>query len=206
MAEFSPASLGIAERAALLNALVAPRPVAFVSTVGADGRGNLAPFSFFMAAGYAPMAVAFSATNWRDGAPKDTLRNVEANGEFVVSVSTRAMAERLNQASYRYAYGEDEFDHAGFTRAPSVLVRPPRVAESPAALECRVLQVVRTGDGPAAGNVVVGEVLHVHVDASVMDGGVPDNRKIEHLVRLGGDWFASQGPATLFALRRPEAP
>jgi len=145
VAEFSPASLGIAERAALLNALVAPRPVAFVSTVGADGRGNLAPFSFFMAAGYAPMAVAFSATNWRDGAPKDTLRNVEATGEFVVSVSTRAMAERLNQASYRYAYGEDEFDH-------------------------------------------------------------PDNRKIEHLVRLGGDWFASQGPATLFALRRPEAP
>ncbi|MFN9213971.1 MAG: flavin reductase family protein [Gemmatimonadota bacterium] len=206
MAEFSPASLGIAERAALLNALVAPRPVAVVSTVGADGRGNLAPFSFFMAAGYAPMAVAFSATNWRDGAPKDTLRNVEATGEFVVSVSTRAMAERLNQASYRYPYGEDEFDHAGFTRAPSVLVRPPRVAESPAALECRVLQVVRTGDGPAAGNVVVGEVLHVHVDASVMDGGVPDNRKIEHLVRLGGDWFASQGPATLFALRRPEAP
>lgn len=206
MAEFSPASLAIGERAALLTALVAPRPVAFVSTVGPDGRGNLAPFSFFMAAGYAPMAVAFSATNWRDGAPKDTLRNVEATGEFVVSVSTRAMAERLNQASYRYAYGEDEFDHAGFTRAPSVLVRPPRVAESPAALECRVLQVVRTGDGPAAGNVVVGEVVHVHVDASVMEGGVPDNRRIEHLVRLGGDWFASQAPATLFALQRPAAP
>lgn len=206
MAEFAPASLGIAARAALLNALVAPRPVAFVSTLGPDGRGNLAPFSFFMAAGYAPMAVAFSATNWRDGAPKDTLRNVEATGEFVVSVSTRAMAERLNQASYRYAYGEDEFDHAGFTRAPSVLVRPPRVAESPAALECRVLQVVRTGDGPAAGNVVVGEVVHVHVDASVLDGGVPDNRRIEHLTRLGADWFAAQAPTALFELRRPEAP
>ncbi|MCU0622611.1 MAG: flavin reductase family protein [Gemmatimonadaceae bacterium] len=206
MAEFVPGTLGIAERSLLLNALVAPRPVAFVSTVSPDGHGNLAPFSFFMAAGYSPMAVAFSATNWRDGATKDTLRNVEATGEFVVSVSTRAMAERLNQASYRYAYGEDEFDHAGFTRAPSVMVAPPRVAESPAALECRVLQIVKTGDGPGAGNVVVGEVVHVHVDPAVMEGGLPDNRKIEHLVRLGADYFSTQRPEALFALKRPETP
>lgn len=206
MAEFVPANLGIAERSALLNSLVAPRPVAFVSTMSAEGKGNLAPFSFFMAAGYNPMAVAFSATNWRDGHAKDTMRNCEATGEFVVSVSTRAMAERLNQASYRYAYGEDEFDHAGFTRAPSVMVRPPRVAESPAALECRVLQIVKTGDGPGAGNVIVGEVLHVHVDPAVMDGGMPDNRRIEHLVRLGADYFSTQRPEALFSLKRPESP
>jgi flavin reductase (DIM6/NTAB) family NADH-FMN oxidoreductase RutF len=206
MAEFVPANLPVAERNKLLNALVAPRPVAFISTVSPEGVGNLAPYSFFMAAGYNPMAVAFSATNWRDGHPKDTLRNVEATGEFVVSVSTVEMAVKLNQASYRYEYGQDEFDHAGFTRAPSVMVRPPRVAVSPAALECRVLQIVKTGDGPAAGNVVVGEVVHVHVDASVMDGGWPDNRKIEHLVRLGGDWFAGQKPDTLFSLTRPETP
>lgn len=206
MAEFVPSNMPVGDRSLLLNSLVAPRPVAFVSTMSADGKGNLAPFSFFMAAGYNPMAVAFSATNWRDGEPKDTLRNVEATGEFVVSVSTRAMAEKLNQASYRYAPGEDEFDHAGFTRAPSVMVKPPRVAESPAALECRVLQIVRTGEGPAAGNVVVGEVIHVHVDPSVMQDGLPDNRKIEHLVRLGADYFSSQRADAIFSLKRPERP
>jgi flavin reductase (DIM6/NTAB) family NADH-FMN oxidoreductase RutF len=206
MAEFVPSALSVADRNKLLNTLVAPRPIAFVSTRSPEGFGNLAPFSFFMAAGYNPMAVAFSATNWRDGAPKDTLRNVEASGEFVVNVSTTAMAAKLNQASYRYAYGEDEFDLAGFTRAPSAVVGAPRVAESPAAMECRVLSIVKTGEGPAAGNVVVGEVVHVHVDESVLDGGWPDNRKIEHLMRLGGDWFSSQRPESLFALQRPESP
>lgn len=206
MAEFVPSSLDIANRSLLLNALVAPRPVAFVSTLSAEGKGNLSPFSFFMAAGYSPMAVAFSATNWRDGHPKDTLRNVEATGEFVVSVSTRAMAEKLNQTSFRYDYGDDEFDRVGFTRAKSTLVKPPRVAESPAALECRVLQIVRTGDGPGAGNVVVGEVLHVHVDDHVMHEGLPDNRKIEHLVRLGADWFSTQRSEALFQMARPTAP
>jgi flavin reductase (DIM6/NTAB) family NADH-FMN oxidoreductase RutF len=206
MAEFVPANMPIAERSALLTALVAPRPIAFISTVSAEGKGNLAPYSFFMGGGYNPMSVCFSATNWRDGIPKDTLRNVQETGEFVVNVSTREMAERLNQASYRYAHGDDEFDRVGFTRAPSVMVRAPRVAESPAALECRVYRIIPHGEGPAAGNYVIGEVVHVHVDASVMTDGHPDNRKIEHLVRLGAVWFASQGPATLFELERPTAP
>ena len=206
MAEFVPAALGIPERSALLLALVAPRPIAFVSTLGRDGSGNLAPFSFFMAAGYNPMSVAFAPLQWRDGGTKDTLTNVRDTGEFVVSVTTADMAARVNQASFRYAYGVDEFDAVGFTRAPSAVVKPPRVAESVASLECRVFQIVEHGSGPGAGAYVIGEVVHIHVDDAVLTRGVPDNHKIEHLARLGADVFLRAAPDALFDVARPTAP
>ncbi len=206
MAEFTPSALPPAIRNGLLTALVAPRPIAFVSTLSPAGVGNLAPFSFFMAGGYAPLSVCFSPVSWRDGSDKDSLRNVEATGEFVINIATADLAARLNQASYHYPPDVDEFEAVGLTRAPSAVVRPPRVLESPAALECRLFTVVRHGDQPSHANYVIGEVVHIHVDDEACTDGVPDNRKIEHLSRLGADWFSAIRPEQLFPVKRPTAP
>lgn len=203
MPAFTPDTLDVPARTRLLTALVAPRPIAFVSSLGRDGRGNLAPFSFFMAGGYAPMSVAFAPVRWRDGGEKDTLRNVEETGEFTIALATPAMLDRLNQASFRYPADVDEFDAVGFTRAPSAVVRPPRVAESPAALECRLHAVVRHGDGPGAGAYVIGEVVHVHADDAICLDGWPDSSRIEYLARLGGPWWGTMGPEELFEKQRP---
>lgn len=205
MPDFTPATLHVPERTRLLTALVGPRPIAFVSTLDGKGGGNLAPFSFFMAGGYAPLSVAFAPVRWRDGEPKDTLRNVEATGEFTISLATPAMLERLNQASHRYPAEVDEFDAAGFARAPAAVVRPPRVAESPAALECRLHTVVRHGDGPGAGAYVIGEVVHVHADDAICLDGWPDSSRIEYLARLGGEWWSAVRPGQLFRHARPTA-
>lgn len=206
MAEFGAAALSVSERAAFLTALVAPRPIALVSSLSASGAGNLAPFSFFMAAGYNPMSVAFSPVRFRDGREKDTLRNVRATGEFVINIATVEMAERLNQASYTYPAEVDEFDAAGFTRAPSLRVRPPRVAESAAALECTLYQVVEHGSGGASASYVIGEVVHLHVRDDVLVNGVPDNRRIEHVARLGAVAFGRVTPSMIFDLDRPASP
>ena len=142
------ADLDPPKRHAWLTPLIAPRPIALVSTVSAAGVGNLAPFSFFAMGGQNPQSVAFCPVADRDGNPKDTLRNVLETGEFVINVVSRAMAERVNQASAPYPPEVDELEAVGFTRAASTVVRPWRVAESPAQLECRVFQVVPHGSGP----------------------------------------------------------
>jgi flavin reductase (DIM6/NTAB) family NADH-FMN oxidoreductase RutF len=188
----------------LLTSLVAPRPIAFVSTVDAEGRPNLAPFSFFMMGGGNPPSVAFSPLHDRRRGTKDTLRNLEQTGEFVVNVVTRAMAERVNQASFEYAAGVDEFEAAGFTRAPSQLVRAPRVAESPAALECTLFQVVRHGDGAQAANYVIGEVVHLYVaDHALHADGLFDTGGQELCARLGRDEWSKLAPDAIFKLPRP---
>jgi flavin reductase (DIM6/NTAB) family NADH-FMN oxidoreductase RutF len=201
--DFVPADLAPRDRSRLLTRIVTPRPIALVSTQDAEGRGNLAPFSFFNAGGHAPMSCVFSATRHRSGGGKDTLANIEATGEYVISLVTRSMAERVNQASFEYPRGTDEFDAVGFTRAPSTRVRPPRVAESPVALECRVFSIVPHGDGPGASNYVIGEILLVHADDVVCVEGLPDERLIEPAARLGADrWIAFEQDA-VFALQRP---
>ena len=206
MAEFTIAQLGPRERAQLLTALVAPRPIAFVSTLNANGAGNLAPFSFFMAGGYNPMSVAIAPLRLRDGAEKDTLRNVRETGEFVINIATHDLVAKLNMASFDYPADVDEFDVTGLSRAPSTLVKPPRVAEAVASLECRVFQIIPHGSGPSAGTYVIGEVVYVHVSDAALSGGIPDNRKIEHVARLGAHAYARITPATLFDLERPHSP
>jgi flavin reductase (DIM6/NTAB) family NADH-FMN oxidoreductase RutF len=195
--------LGPREAYGLMTRIVAPRPIAFVSTLSPEGVGNLAPFSYFMMGGSNPASCIFCPINSRDGVEKDTLRNVEQTGEYVINVAVRSLAERMNQASYTYPYGVDEFDKAGLTRLPSERVKPPRVAESPIQLECRLFQVLRHGAGSLASNYIVGEVLLVHVDEALLTDGLPDNAKIEHIGRLGQDWYAHVTPASLFPLPRP---
>lgn len=193
-----------AERHRWLTPLIAPRPIAFVSTISAEGVGNLAPFSFFAMGGQNPQGVAFCPTADRHGNPKDTLRNIRETGEFTINLVSREMAERVNQASAPYPPEVDEFDVTGFTRVPSVAVRPPRVAEAPAALECRLLQLVPQGSGPMHGTWVIGEVLHlwVHDDVLAADG-LPDTGRIAFASRLGRDEWAVTDTSSIFRLTRP---
>jgi flavin reductase (DIM6/NTAB) family NADH-FMN oxidoreductase RutF len=203
---FALAALAPPERARLLTRVIAPRPIAVVSSLDADGRGNLAPFSFFTAGGHTPPTCCFVPVRDRHGHAKHTLRNITATGEYVINVATRALADRINQASFEYPDGVDEFDAAGFTRVPSIAVRPPRVAESPVHLECRLLTALPTGDGPGAGTYVIGEILHIHAADAVCTDGLPDNAKLAQLARLGADFYLGVDPAQLFALPRPTGP
>ncbi len=202
--EIRLADLAPHDRHRWLTPLIAPRPIAFVSTVSARGVGNLAPFSFFAMGGQSPQSVAFCPVADRDGNPKDTLRNVVETGEFVINVVSHAMAPLVNQASAPYPFDVDEFDAVGFTRVASSVVRPPRVGESPAALECRVFQIVEHGSGPLHGTWVIGEALVLHVDERVLaEDGLPDTAKVEPAARMGRHEWAWVGAQNMFTLVRP---
>ena len=152
-----------------LVGIVTPRPIAWVTTVDLAGRVNLAPFSFFNAFGANPPVVVFSPTNRRDGTKKDTLLNVEATGEFVIHAAVAPLAEQVNQSSKELPRGESEVEYVGLHTVPSVKVKPPRLVESPVAMECTLRQIIPIGSGPIAGNLVIGEVLMIHVSDAVLD-------------------------------------
>src|SRR5438270_205860 len=152
-----PAELSRADAHRLLLHCVAPRPIAFVSTLSVEGVANLAPFSYFMAGGANPPSVVISPLTDRTGQPKDSLRNIQATGEYVINVVTYSMRDRMNTASAEFPYGVNEWDQCGFTSVPSVRVKPARVAESPLAIECRLFQLVPHGSGPLSANYVIGE-------------------------------------------------
>jgi flavin reductase (DIM6/NTAB) family NADH-FMN oxidoreductase RutF len=186
----------------MLVGVVTPRPIAWVTTVDPAGRVNLAPFSFFNAFGANPPVVVFSPTRRRDATKKDTLLNVEATGEFVVHASVASLAEKVNQSSKEIPPGESEIELVGLHTTPSVKVKPPRLTEAPVAMECKVRQIVPVGDGPIAANLVIGEVLMIHVDDAVLDAqGKPDPRKLRTVARLGGDYWCHT--TDLFEQKRP---
>ena len=186
----------------LLVGIVTPRPIAWVTTIDPDGRVNLAPFSFFNAFGANPPVVVFSPTLRRDGGKKDTLRNVEATGEFVLNAAVESLAEKINLSSKELPYGQSEVDLTGLRLLPSVKVKPPRIAETPVTMECRLLQIVPLGKGPIAGNLVIGEILVMHIDEAVLDGkGRIDPRKLQTIARLGGDYYCRT--SDLFEMKRP---
>jgi flavin reductase (DIM6/NTAB) family NADH-FMN oxidoreductase RutF len=186
----------------LLVGVVTPRPIAWVTTVSPAGVINLAPFSFFNVFGANPPVVVFSPTNKRDGTKKDTLNNVIASGEFVVNVSVAKLAEQVNLTSRELPPDQSEIELAGLHTTASVRVRPPRVTEAPGALECKVRQIIPMGDGPIAGNLVIGEVVMIHVADDVLDAaGRPDPRKLRTVARLGGDSWCHT--SDLFELKRP---
>jgi flavin reductase (DIM6/NTAB) family NADH-FMN oxidoreductase RutF len=200
----APESLDPRARYALLLHCVSPRPIAFVSTLSPDGIGNLAPFSFFMAGGANPPSVIISPTTPRDGQPKDTLRNIQATGAYVISVVTYAMRERMNQASAEWPYGVSEWEKAGFEAAPSVVVAPPRVADSPLSIECRLFQVVPHGDGPLSANYVLGEVVYYHAAEELFtDDGMVDPTRVDYIARMGADWYARADADAMFEMPRP---
>ena len=206
MPDFDPAALSAMERSRLLTRVIAPRPIAFVSTLNAAGQGNLAPFSYFNGGGQTPMSCVFAATRDRHGFGKHTLANIEATGEYVINISTRAIAERINKASFEYPADVDEFDVAGFTRVPSVRVRPPRVGESPISLECKLHAVVPHGSGPGSANYIIGEVVMLHVADAVCVDGLPDERLVGLVARGGADRWLTVHAEDFFPLPRPTEP
>lgn len=191
--ELDPESLAPRERYKLLIGCIVPRPIAFVSTIAPDGRLNLAPFSFFNGIGSDPMTVLFCPANKADGGEKDTLRNCKpasegGTGQFVVNAAVEGYAREVAAASEPLAYGESEFELARLATAPSARVKPPRVARAPWAFECETLSVVRTNPGrPLGGNVVIGRVVHVHLDESIVEPPLRiDPLRLAAIGRMGG--------------------
>jgi len=191
------------------KALAVPRPIGWIATVDADGRPNLAPYSFFNAISDRPPMVMFSS-----GGRKDTLRNIEATGEFTCSIASWDLREAMNLSSAPVAPGVDEFRLAGLTAAASMCVRPPRVGEAPAAFECRVWQVLplpappaRPGatTAPEGYTLVIGEVLAVYIDDRYIADGLVDTGRMRPLARLGYMDYSSVTPESMFSLNRPEA-
>lgn len=184
----------------VLSNLVVPRPIAFVSTLSADGVANLAPFSYFNLGGVSPPSLVFCTVLGSGGAKKDTLRNIEETGEYVVNLVTREMAEGMNETSGAYPHDFDEWAVSGFTRLASEVVAPARVGESAVQFECRLFQVVGHGDGAGAGRYVIGEVARAHVRSDVVEGGLAGFAPIS---RLGGPDYLDLASGERFGMSRP---
>lgn len=191
--DFDPASIGPGRFYRLLTAVVVPRPIAWVSSTSASGVDNLAPHSFFTVASVSPPIVQFTSVG-----AKDTLRNVRETGEFVVNFTPEPLFEVINETATDYPPELSEFDGAGVAREPSLRVRPPRVAGSPVALECRLHTVLPVGDC----FVVMGEVLHAAIADEVLVDGHPEVRRLRPLARLGRDEWATIGDVREIKRRR----
>ena len=200
--QLDPESLDVRDRYALMIGLIQPRPIAWVSTISSDGKTNLAPFSFFTGICANPMTLCFAPVNDRHGKKKDTLLNIEATKQFVVNIATESNAEKMNQTSAPYPYGVSEFEKAGVTPLPSIKIKPPRVAESPAAYECELVQIVRLGEGPLSGNLIIGKVVQIHVDDRIYNSGKIKHQDLKTIGRMEGSWYTRTGDA--FELPRPE--
>ena len=188
----------------VLTGVVVPRPIAFVSTVSAGGIINLAPFSFFSAVAYDPPTIVFSSSRYagdKREKKKDTLVNIEETGEFVVNVVVDDIAEAMNQTAAEYPAEVNEFEIAGLTAIPSDIVAPPRVAESPVNMECRLSQVLPIGRGDHHWGLVIGEIVLVHVRDDLISGHRIDHQKLRPTGRLAGDMYCHT--ADTFELVRP---
>jgi flavin reductase (DIM6/NTAB) family NADH-FMN oxidoreductase RutF len=185
-----------------LNAIIGPRPIGWISSIGADGVRNLAPYSFFNLFAYRPPIIGFSSTGW-----KHSLANIEATGEFVWNLATRDLAEAVNHSSAMVGPEIDEFDLAGVEALPALLVKPDRVAASPVTFECRHTQTLRleAADGrPIDQWVVFGEVIGVHIDPALLDDGVYRTARARPIVRGGGaDEYFEITEDRLFRMKRP---
>ncbi|MCC6606026.1 MAG: flavin reductase family protein [Anaerolineae bacterium] len=188
---FNPEELTNRDRYKLMIGSIVPRPIAWVSTIDAEGRPNLAPFSFFTAVCSNPMTLLFSP-GWSDvrGRMKDTLHNIRAVPEFVINITNEATAEAMNLTATEFDAGVDEFAWAGVTAVPSETIRVPRVAEAPIAFECKLQQIVVVHEGPGGGAVVLGEVQSIFVRDDVMENGRIDPIKLQPIGRMAGSGYA----------------
>lgn len=183
--------------------VIAPRPIAWVSTVSATGVRNLAPFSFFTGVGSRPPSVLFCPANRRDGGPKDTLKNILETHEFVINVVPYRLAEAMNLSSAELPSEESEFELTGLQVSESVVVKAPGVSSSPIRMECRLLQHLALDDGPGGANIVLGEIVHLHLDDNVLDStGYADPVLLDLVGRLGGAAYCRTTEP--FELARPK--
>ena len=197
--------LTTAEKQNYLQHAIAPRPVCFASTVDTNGNINLSPFSFFNLFSTNPPIVIFSPSRRvRDNTTKHTLENVKEVPEVVINIADYDMVQQVSLASCEFPKGVNEFVKAGFTAVPATIVKPPMVKESKVKMECKVLEIKKLGDEGGAGNLVICEVLRMHIDDSILDEHKKINqRKLHHIARLGGDWYCKVDETNLFQVEKP---
>ena len=204
MREIDPKQLSVSEVHKILLGGVAPRPIAFVSTISKDGVPNLAPFSFYNLFSYNPPVICFSASRrGSDGKLKDTYVNLIETKECVVQAVTYAMVEQVSLSSSYYAADVDEFLKSGFTPLPSKTVSVPRVKESPFQMECKLLQMIPLGEKSGAGNIAICEVTYIHVAEDVLSKGTIDPHKIDLVARLADDLYTRVSGNTIFEIEKP---
>jgi flavin reductase (DIM6/NTAB) family NADH-FMN oxidoreductase RutF len=201
----TPGEIPIPQLHQYLIGSVAPRPICFASTVDSNGLPNLAPFSFFNVFSANPPILIFAPNNsGKTGQPKHTLLNVKEVPEVVINMVNYEMVEKMNVAAAPWDRGVSEFEKAGFTPLNSDLIKPFRVAESPVQIECKVLEVKEMGQGGGAGNIVICQVLRMHISEDILnEEGKIDQHKIDLVGRLGGSWYSNSRNEALFQLAQP---
>lgn len=205
MKTIAPKELSVGAFHQLMLSSIVPRPIAFASTVDAEGQVNLSPFSFFNAFGSNPPLLIFSpARRVRDNTTKHTLQNVREVPEVVINVVDFAMVEQMSLASTEYPKGVNEFVKAGFTEEKSRKVRPPRVKESPVAFECKVLQIIPVGEEGGAANLILCEIVLAHFRDRIFDGeGGIDPQKLDAVARMGGKMYCRASGSAVFQVQKP---
>ena len=205
MLSLLPKELPIPKLHQYLLGAIGPRPIAFASTVDANGNSNLAPFSFFNVFSANPPILIFSpARSGRNNTTKDTYNNVKIHPEVVINVVNYEIVHQMSLASSPYAPGVSEFEKAGFTALKSDLVQPKRVAESPVQFECKVIEVKELGTEGGAGNLIICEVVKIHIKKAVLDeNGMIDQHKIDLVSRMGGNWYCRADVNSMFEIQKP---
>lgn len=200
--QFNPREIDARLSYKLMASLVVPRPIGWTSTIASDGRNNLAPFSFFMMITSTPPHIAISV-GARDGKEKDTLRNIRDAGEFVINIVSADLGPKMAITAAEWPADIDEFEQAGLTAIPSEVVRPARVAEAPAHLECLVQQIMPVGDLPYGAHLVIAEVVRIHIrDDLLIENNRVDLQRLQAVGRLTGDWYSSTSEQ--YQLPRPK--
>ena len=205
MVSIDPKNLTVQKLHQYLLGAIGPRPIAFASTVDTEGKPNLAPFSFFNVFSANPPILIFSpARSGRTNTTKDTYNNVKIVPEVVINVVNYDIVHQMSLASSPYAPGVNEFEKAGFTALKSDNVKPFRVAESPVQFECKVNEVIELGTEGGAGNLIICEVLKIHIHDEVLDSnGMIDQQKIDLVARMGGDWYSRANAESMFEITKP---
>ncbi len=205
MLSLDPKELPIPKLHQLLLGAIGPRPIAFASTIDENGNHNLSPFSFFNVFSANPPILIFSpARSGRTNETKDTYKNVKKVPEVVINIVTYDIVQQMSLSSSPYAPEVDEFVKAGFTSLESDLVRPRRVAESPVQFECKVNQIIELGAEGGAGNLIICEVVKMHINENVLDAnGLIDQHKINLVARMGGNWYCHANEASMFEVAKP---
>ncbi len=205
MLSLLPKELPIPKLHQYLLGAIGPRPIAFASTVDANGNPNLAPFSFFNVFSANPPILIFSpARSGRNNTTKDTYNNVKNHPEVVINVVSYDIVHQMSLASSPYAPGVSEFEKAGFTALKSDLVQPMRVAESPVQFECKVIEVKELGTEGGAGNLIICEVVKFHINEAILDeNGMIDQHKIDLVSRMGGNWYCRSDQQSMFEIQKP---